>query len=208
MLSDWTQLLYLLFSSISPWSSICFMALICMTCVWHSSLLYLTSTSSMYPLQIFSSYSCMNSLWNLNFSFLRWNPSTRKFCDIIHSYKLLTSQYIEYNNYLFTSKSFRYLLLAFAYRCRTWLIPPLTPVSTINNMLTSINNSNFPSIFVRHACHANSGADRKYAGPTSHISIHSLQKFRRHLPVTMYHSSLTEHDICQSFVFQNLPDYF
>ena len=35
------------------------------------------------------------------------------------------------------------------------------PFSIINNMLTSVNNSNFTSVFFKHACHADPGADKK-----------------------------------------------
>ena len=41
-------------------------------------------------------------------------PITGKFCDIAHPYKLLTSQYLRYDDYLFL-KSFIYLLLTFTY---------------------------------------------------------------------------------------------
>ena len=53
------------------------------------------------------------------------------------------------------------LLFAFSCLCITGHIPPPTPFSTINNMSTSVNNSNFTSVFFKQACHANAGADRK-----------------------------------------------
>ena len=51
-----------------------------------------------------------------------------------------------------------YLLLAFAYLYTTWSIPTLLHISTINNILTSVSNSNLASVFFKYAWHANSGA--------------------------------------------------
>ena len=39
-------------------------------------------------------------------------------------------------------------------------IPPLIPFSTINNLSTLVNNSNFTAVFFKQACHANPGADK------------------------------------------------
>ena len=47
-----------------------------------------------------------------------------------------------------------YLLFAFAYLSIAWHIPPLTPVSTINNISGSY-------VFFKDACHANPGPDKK-----------------------------------------------
>ena len=54
-----------------------------------------------------------------------------------------------------------YLLFDFTYRCIDWHIPPHIPFSTINNKSTSAINSNSTSVFFKHACHANPGADKK-----------------------------------------------
>ena len=56
-------------------------------------------------------------------------------------------------------------------------IPPLIPFSTINNISTLVNNSNFIPVFFQQAFHANPGADRKIAESSSYISIHSFLKF-------------------------------
>ena len=53
------------------------------------------------------------------------------------------------------------LLFSFAYLCIAWHIPPVIPFSTINNISTSVNNSNVTSVFFKQACHAHPGADRK-----------------------------------------------
>ena len=56
-----------------------------------------------------------------------------------------------------------YLLFAFEYLCTAWHIPPLITFSTINNISTSVNNSNFTSVVFKQSqsCHANPGADKK-----------------------------------------------
>ena len=36
--------------------------------------------------------------------------------------------------------------------------------ATINNISTSVNNSNFTSVFFKAAYHANSGAERNFTG--------------------------------------------
>lgn len=53
----------------------------------------------------------------LHLSFLHWKPSPDNFCSLAHPYRLLVSQYIRYNDYLFWSKiPIMYLLFAFAYQ--------------------------------------------------------------------------------------------
>ena len=42
--------------------------------------------------------------------------------------------------------------------CMTY--SPLIPFSTINNILISVNNSNFTLVFFKQAFHANPGADK------------------------------------------------
>ena len=78
---------------------------------------------------------------------------------------------------LFLSQFFMYLLLAYAYLCTAWHIPPHIPFSTISNISTSVKSSNFISVFLKHACHANPVADRKWAGSSSYISMHLFLKF-------------------------------
>ena len=54
-----------------------------------------------------------------------------------------------------------YLLFALACLCTDWHISPLIPSLIINSIFISVNNSNFTSVFFKHACHANPGADKK-----------------------------------------------
>ena len=56
-------------------------------------------------------------------------------------------------------------------------MPPLIPDSLINSMSTSVSNSKFTSVFFKHACHANPGADRKCAGSSSYISMYVFLNF-------------------------------
>ena len=53
-----------------------------------------------------------------------------------------------------------YLLLAIACVYVALHIPPLIPFSTINNISKLVDNSNSISVFFKHACHANPGADK------------------------------------------------
>ena len=46
-------------------------------------------------------------------------------------------------------------------------IPPLIPISIINNISMSVNNSNFTPVFFKQTFHANPGADKKWAGSSS-----------------------------------------
>ena len=39
-----------------------------------------------------------------------------------------------------------------------------------------VNNFNFIPVFFKQACHANSGANKKWAGSSSYISIHLFLK--------------------------------
>ena len=70
-----------------------------------------------------------------------------------------------------------YLLFAAAHRCIALHVPPLIPFRTINSILIPVNNSNPTSVFFKHACHANPGADKKSFGSSSYISIHLFIKF-------------------------------
>ena len=51
-------------------------------------------------------------------------------------------------------------------------MPPLIPDSIINRMSMSVSNSKFTFVFFKDACHANPGADKKSAGPSSYIFMH------------------------------------
>ena len=56
-----------------------------------------------------------------------------------------------------------YFLLAFVNQEIESHIPPLTPFSTINNILMSVKRSIFTLVFFKAACHANPGAERNFA---------------------------------------------
>ena len=56
-------------------------------------------------------------------------------------------------------------------------MPSLLPFSTNNNILISPKRSNFILAFFNAACHANSGAQRNFAGSSLHILRHIFFKF-------------------------------
>ena len=43
--------------------------------------------------------------------------------------------------------------------------------SVSNNILISVNNSNFTFVFLKQACHVNPGADKTSAGSSLYISV-------------------------------------
>ena len=51
------------------------------------------------------------------------------------------------------------------------------PFSTVNNISVLVDNSNSTLVFFKQACHANLGADKKWAGSSSYISIDLFLKF-------------------------------
>ena len=61
--------------------------------------------------------------------------------------------------------SYNYYLLLHIYVLHD--IPPLIPISIINNISMSVNNSNFTPVFFKQTFHANPGADKKWAGSSS-----------------------------------------
>ena len=70
-----------------------------------------------------------------------------------------------------------YLLFAFAYLYVAWYIPPRVPSSNIISMSLSVNNSNSTVVFFKQSCHACPGADKKWAGSSSYLSMHLSLKF-------------------------------
>ena len=56
-------------------------------------------------------------------------------------------------------------------------IPPLIPFSTINNILISVKSYNFTLVLFRATCHGNSGAEKKFAWPSSYILRRIFLKF-------------------------------
>ena len=90
----------------------------------YSCLGYWTSTLRKYPSSFFVKdfYEIFMKLKKIFYPLIRSKFFTGSFCDIGQPYKLFTSQYSRYNNSLFLSCSFIYLLLAFAYRWITWHI--------------------------------------------------------------------------------------
>ena len=109
---------------------------------------------------------------------------TGSHCDIVKPYKLVTSQYLRYEDSLFLSYSFIYLFLPFAYRWIEWHNPPLIPFSNIINISISVNKSNFfknliTSAFFKAACHANPGHERNFIGSKWYIFKHIFLKFSK-----------------------------
>ena len=95
-----------------------------------------------------------------------------------------------------------YFLFPFAYIYIAGHIPPLILFSTINYILISINDSNFTPVIFKQACHADPGADKKWTGSISYISIHL------HLQGIMYHFNHINHEIHLSFLFLDLQVFF
>ena len=141
------------------------------------------------------------------------------FVKIVHPYRLLTSQYFKYDDSLFLSKSFIYLLLAFTYWWIAWHIPPLIALSTINNLsipnvyatsnwrrfhvyITSINwrpnFDKFPRHF--HALFQCDFADRK-------LYVVSTSFFQRNFDGRKIHVISTYFSWCKFRWLKN-PPYF
>ena len=76
---------------------------------------------------------------------------------------------MRYDDSIFLLEFSMQFLFDFAYLFIVWHIPPLILFSTNNNI--SVNNSNFMSLFSKHACHANTGANKKLSGSSSYILI-------------------------------------
>ena len=77
----------------------------------------------------------------------------------------------------FLLQFFIYLLFVFAYLYIAWYIPPLIHFSIIINISLSVDNSNFTPVNFKQSCHANPGADKKWAVSSSYISIHLFLNF-------------------------------
>ena len=69
-----------------------------------------------------------------------------------------------------------YLLFAFAYPYIGWHIPPLISFLVIINISLSVNKTNFILVSFKRASHINPGADKKWVGSSSYISIHLFLK--------------------------------
>ena len=102
----------------------------------------------------------MNISLNLDKFFTHLKPFTGNFCDIAYPYKLLASKYVRYDD-VTSLLFFINLLFALAYLCVAWQIPLLVPISTINSISISANNSNYSFVFFKHACHDNPGENKK-----------------------------------------------
>ena len=116
----------------------------------------------------------MKFLLNFDSSFTHSKPFTGNFWDIPHPYKLFASNYSRYDDIM---AFFIYLLFALAHLCTARHIPHRMPFSTINNISISVNNYNSTPVFFKQVCHANPGADKKWAGSRSKNSIHLFPKF-------------------------------
>ena len=78
---------------------------------------------------------------------------------------------MRYDDSIFLLEFSMQFLFDFAYLFIVWHIAPLILFSTNNDISLSVNNSNFMSLFSKHACHANTGANKKLSGSSSYISI-------------------------------------
>ena len=150
----------------------------------------------------------MNLSLNLDKFYTQLKPFTSNFWDIAHSYKLFASKYIRYDDMISLLKFFIYLLFTLGHLSTAWQIPPLIPFSTVISISVSVNNSNFTLVFLRQACNANLGADKKWAGSSLYILIHLSLKFSN-TSASNNVSLLT----CKSwysprFLFQILPILF
>ena len=120
----------------------------------------------------------------IKFSYLFTNlePFTGNVWDIVRPYKLFASKYMRYDNWvelhsaelrsMFFLQLFIYLL--FTYLCIAWHIPLRMSFSATSNISILVNNSNSTSVFFKQACQINPGADRKWAGSSSYISMHLI----------------------------------
>ena len=115
---------------------------------------------------------------NLEVSSIYSKLSTGSFCDIAHPYKLFTSQYQRYDDYLFLSWSFMYLLLTFTYWLTEWHIPPVKLFSAINNTLILFKRSNFILVLFKAACYVKPGTVEKQVGSSSYILRHNSKDLK------------------------------
>ena len=88
-----------------------------------------------------------------------------------------------------------HLLIALSYRYIVWHIPRLITFSTINNISTSVNRSNFTFLFYNAAYHANPGAVRKRAGSSSYNLRKIFWKLSNRSAVNNNHFEHINHDI-------------
>ena len=72
---------------------------------------------------------------------------------------------------------FYVFVISFCISINRLIIPLLIPFSAINNISLSVKRSNFTLVVFKAACHANSGAERNFAGSSSYILRHILLKF-------------------------------
>ena len=103
--------------------------------------------------------------------------------------------------YLYHGSSCIYCLYLHIDIYAAWHIAPRVPSSNISSMSLSVNNSNSNWVFFKHACHANPGADKKWAGSSSYISMHLSLKFQIHPQVMLYQIEHISHGILLSFLF-------
>ena len=109
---------------------------------------YWTATSRNYPSSLSSLHFFIKSSLNWKVSFIQSKLFTGSFCDIAQPYKLFTCQHWIYCDYIFSSQSLMYLLLAsFITSVGKWHIPPLLAFFTINNISISLKRFNFSLVF-------------------------------------------------------------
>ena len=92
------------------------------------------------------------------------NLLTGSLSNIAQSYKLFISQYLRYDDSLFTI-NFHIFIISFCIAMDYVTYSSSNFLSTTNSISISVNNSNFTSVFFKAVCHANPGADRNLPGP-------------------------------------------
>ena len=163
-----------------------------------------------YRLQSFSCLSNfilsgknVKSLQSSCSSFIHLKPAMCNSSYIGQPYRLSTSHTMRYEDFLFGSWFFKYLFLAYAYRCVAWHIPSLSSstVSRIQRISASVSNYYYFCFVFRHACHADPGTDKIYAVSSSYISLHFSWKLSSTSANSSVSLSTTDHDTLLNFVF-------
>ena len=80
--------------------------------------------------------------------------------------------------------------------------------SIINNILISVNKSNFALVFLKAACYANPGGEKKQADRAHIFQDTSSESSQIHEHTIIYHFKHKNHGIHLNFLFYNLDKFF
>ena len=114
----------------------------------------------------------MKSSFNWNVSSTQLKPFTCYICDIAHPYKSFRRQYLRYHNSLF------FIIITHVFVSSSHILMNSMPYSISDtfsyhyNIPISAKKVQFCFNLFKVACHANPGAERKWAGSSSYIQIH------------------------------------